>query len=655
VGIEILTSDGAIVAFTASVANASSTPWLTLSGQTSTSGSTPNYLTVIANATGLANGVYSGSIVVGGGNNSVTLPIVLVVTGSGTTTGTGSLTLGASAVSLSAQVNGGPVTSTLSVSAATSTAYTVSSSVSTGGTAWLVVSPSGSTTTSATPTLTITAYPAGLAAGTYSGSISLVANGVTQTVPVTLTVGGTATVAVTANGATSSPSLTFTALSLNATVASQYLSVASTAGESSVQFTAAASTTSGGNWLQLSTIAGADYSTPYTPITVAINTSGLAAGTYNGAITITPVGGTAVSVPVTLSITGAPVISVSTSSLSFAYQAGGATPATQTVPVTVSGASTGSYTASATSSTGWLVVSPTSGTAPASNLTVSLSQTALSALSAGTYNGTITVAGTSGATGSSTINVTLTITAPLPTITTVVNAASFVNEAISPGEIITIGGNSIGPATPASFTVSGNLVPSTLAGVQVLINGHAAPLLYVSNTQINCIVPYEIAGILNPTVLVEFLGQSSNGFVVNAAATAPGIFTANGSGSGSGAILNSDNSYNSAANPAARGSVIQVFMTGEGQTSPGGVDGKVTVVNSTPPYTPSPLVPIAITVAGLPATYQFAGEAPGLVSGVMQLNVVIPAASTLTTTGSVPLLVAIGSATSQGGVTVYIK
>jgi uncharacterized protein (TIGR03437 family) len=460
--------------------------------------------------------------------------------------------------------------------------------------------------------------------------------------------GSANTVVVTANGTSTSPSLTFTAPSLNATVTQQTLSIAGTSGEGTVEFTVAASTTSGGSWIQLNTTAGAEYPTPLS-LTVSINTTGLAAGTYNGTITITPVGGTAVSVPVTLTITGAPAISVSTSPLSFSYQAGGSTPPTQTVAVTVSGASSASYAASASSSTGWLVVSPASGTAPG-NLTISLSQTALSAMSAGTYTGTITVAGTSGATGSTTINVTLTVTVPLPTITTVVNAASFVNEPISPGEIITLGGNNIGPAVPASFTVSGNFVPTALANVQVLVNGHPAPLLYVSNTQINCVVPYEIAGILNPTVLVQFLGQSSNGFVVNAAATAPGIFTANGSGSGSGAILNSDNSYNSAANPAARGTVVQVFMTGEGQTSPAGVDGKVTSA----PY-PGPLVPIAITVAGQPTTYQFAGEAPGLVSGVMQLNVVIPAASTLTTTGSVPLLVAIGSATSQGGVTVYIK
>ncbi len=218
--------------------------------------------------------------------------------------------------------------------------------------------------------------------------------------------------------------------------------------------------------------------------------------------------------------------------MSFSYQAGGSTPATQTVAVTVSNGSSGSFTATAASTpAGWLAVTPTSGTAPG-NLTVSINP---AGLAGGSYSGTITVAGSSGSTGSSTVNVTLTVTVPLPTVTAVVNAASFINEPISPGEIITLGGTNIGPATPLSFTLSGNLVPTTLGGVQVLINGHAAPLLYVSNTQINAVVPYEIAGILNPTVLVETnvsanspTGSSSNGFVVNASATAPGIFTANG-------------------------------------------------------------------------------------------------------------------------------
>jgi uncharacterized protein (TIGR03437 family) len=457
---------------------------------------------------------------------------------------------------------------------------------------------------------------------------------------------GSGNITITANGGSAtSPTLTFSAASVGATVPTQFITVASAAGQSPVTFTTSASTTSGGNWLQLGTVTGSAYQTPL-QVNVTASTAGLAAGTYNGTVTITPTGGTAVSIPVILNITGLPAVGISTTPLTFSYQAGAATPNTQTLAVTVTNGASAAFTATAASTpAGWLAVTPATGTAP-SNLTVSIVPTGLTA---GTYTGTITVAGTGSGSGSASVNVTLTVTVPLPTITAVVNAASFVNGPISPGEIITIGGTSIGPATPVSLALdsTGKFVTTTLGGVQVLVNGFAAPLAYVSATQINAVVPYEIAGILNPTVLVRFLGQSSNGFTVNAAATAPGIFSANASGTGPAAILNADNSSNVTV-PAARGSVVQVFLTGEGQTSPVGVDGKVT----TAPY-PVPLLPIAITVGGQPATYQFAGEAPQLVSGVMQLNVLIP--STLTSTGNVPISVAIGSNSTQGGVTVNIK
>jgi uncharacterized protein (TIGR03437 family) len=402
----------------------------------------------------------------------------------------------------------------------------------------------------------------------------------------------------------------------------------------------------------LTSTAGQTYTTPLT-VNVSVNDAGLTAGTYTGTITITPVGGTVVTVPVTLTVMGAATIGTSTTSLTFSYAAGAAAPATQSVPVTVTNATSGAFTATATSTpSGWLSVTPASGTAP-SNLTVSVTPTGLAA---GTYSGTITLAGGTGVSGSATIAVTLTVTVPVPTVTAVVNGASFLNEPISPGEIITIGGTNLGPATPVALTLdpTGKFVTTTLGGVQVLINGYSAPLLYVSPTQINAVVPYEIAGIQTPSVIVKTNvtsstgGQTSAPFSVTAAATAPGIFTANGSGTGPGAILDSDGVTSNATSAAPRGSVVAVYLTGEGQTSAAGVDGKVT----TAPY-PAPLLPISITVAGAPANYQFAGEAPGLVSGVLQLNVQIP--STLTTTGNVPLIVTIGSNSTQSGVTVNIK
>jgi len=166
------------------------------------------------------------------------------------------------------------------------------------------------------------------------------------------------------------------------------------------------------------------------------------------------------------------------------------------------------------------------------------------------------------------------------------------------------------------------------------------------------VAPYEIAPLVQATVLVRYLGQSSNGVTVNVATTSPGIFTLNSSGTGPGAIVNQNNTVNSPSNPATRGETVVVYLTGEGQTSPPGVTGKVTLVAATPPITPTPLLPIAVTIGGQAATYTFAGEAPGFVSGVMQLNVVVPANIAA---GDQPIVVSIGPNASQTGVTVSVR
>jgi uncharacterized protein (TIGR03437 family) len=281
-------------------------------------------------------------------------------------------------------------------------------------------------------------------------------------------------------------------------------------------------------------------------------------------------------------------------------------------------------------------------------------------LSTGVYNGNVLVAGAAGATGSTTVTVTLNVTAPLPTITKVTNAASYATGSISPGEIITLfaptdSSHPIGPATPAYLALDSSTgkVSTTIGGVQVLINGVACPMTFASALQVNAVVPYEVKGFVNATVLVKFLGQSSNGVAVNVATTVPGLFTQNSSGSGPGAILNQNSTTNSPSNPATRGDTVVVYLTGEGETSPAGVTGKVTTVASPPlPLTPAPLLPVSVTIGGQPANWSFAGEAPTFVSGVMQLNVVVP---TNIAAGDQPIVVSFGGNPSQQGVTVSVR
>jgi uncharacterized protein (TIGR03437 family) len=247
------------------------------------------------------------------------------------------------------------------------------------------------------------------------------------------------------------------------------------------------------------------------------------------------------------------------------------------------------------------------------------------------------------------------LTATLPTISTLVNAASLSNApVVSPGEIVSIGGTALGPANSATLTLdSTGQVSTSIGGVTVTFSGYLAPLIYVSATQINAVVPYEVAGIISPFVEAKYLGQSSNAYPLQAAVSTPAIFTANSSGTGPGAILNQDGSYNS-QKAAPRGSTIAVYMTGEGQITPSGVTGKVTTVNTSGdgPLTPAPLLPVSALIGGVPALSQFAGEAPGLVSGVLQVNIQVPENAP---TGNVPITISIGANSTQQGVTVSVQ
>jgi len=253
------------------------------------------------------------------------------------------------------------------------------------------------------------------------------------------------------------------------------------------------------------------------------------------------------------------------------------------------------------------------------------------------------------------ISITVTQLAPLPHITALLNAASYASGAVSPGEIVSIFGTSIGPANPAFLALdSTGKVSNSIGGVTVSFSGYLAPLTYVSSTQINAIVPYEIAG--NPLAFVEvtFAGQTSNEPSLQFAATAPGIFTQNSSGTGPGAILNGDSSLNSQQNPATPGSTVQIFMTGEGLTTPAQATGAVTPVNTSGvgPITPAPQLAVAVLIGNQPAQVIWDGEAPGLVAGVLQVDAAVP---TTASAGANSITVQVGNQISQNGVTVWVK
>ena len=626
--VDVSSSAGGAIPLAASASQNAS--WLQVSS--TDNGAAGHILTVSVNASGLEAGTYSGAVQLlsdGLANSPALLPVVLIVGGGGDGQG-GALTLSSSALTFNAAVNGqAPASQVLTVDSPTGS-FTAAAQAS-NGLHWLTISPTG-TITGAHRDITVSVSQTGLPVGTYSGQITLN----TQQVPVTLTVASSLS---TGNVTVNKSSLSFTYQTGASAPAAQALTVSNASGSASIPYTVAKATTSGGNWLQVSRTSGVTGTSA--TVSVSVGTAGLSAGTYNGTVTIQPDGGSPVLVQVVLSVT-APSISVDLRDLTFSYRPGDSRPAAKNVQV-----SGGAFSAVAVSTGNWLAVTPASGTANPTQIAISVDP---GSLAPGTYNGHVTVSGTGSVSGAADISVAFTVQAPLPTINFAGSAASYASDTLSPGEIITIFGTEIGPTTPAfgSLDSSGKM-STTAGGVQVFVSGYPAPITYASGTQINAVVPYEIKTLRSASIWVKFLNQTSNSITVPVTASTPGIFTANASGTGPGLILNHpDYSLNSAAKPIQKGGYIMVYITGEGETVPAGVTGKITTADSMP----GPLLPVAVRVGGIPATATFAGEAPFFVSGIMQINVKIPENAP---SGDVPLVISIGTSSTQTGVTVRIQ
>ena len=263
-------------------------------------------------------------------------------------------------------------------------------------------------------------------------------------------------------------------------------------------------------------------------------------------------------------------------------------------------------------------------------------------LKPGTYNGVINITGA--ANGPQQLAYHATVTAPpagVPTFAAVVNAASYALAGVAPGQIVSIFGANLGPATAVAAPIDGSSAPTTLAGVQVLFGAISAPLLYVQAGQVNTIVPQfplDPSGVI--TVQVNYENTASTPFPVaysdriaiftggyslaNAAIDAPGIFTVDSSGQGHAIILNQDGTLNSTANPAARGTTVSVYATGLGPTNPAATDGQFVTMDM--PAIATPLVGIGapLELQGTQATVVYSGLVPGFFNGVYRVDFVVP-------------------------------
>ena len=199
----------------------------------------------------------------------------------------------------------------------------------------------------------------------------------------------------------------------------------------------------------------------------------------------------------------------------------------------------------------------------------------------------------------------------------------------APGELISIYGQNFGVANSAvaSFNSAGFL-PDSLAGVQVSIGGIAAPLLFVSDTQINAVVPLALTSPGSAQVQVTLNGTALLAFRAAIDLADPQVFL---NADYSAAAINQDGSVNSASHPAPAGSIVSIWATGTGGFS--GADGQEATsaqftcdcaivaeyIVSVPPKTLTCGCAIGDSVS---VTYS--GTAPGLVNGVTQINFQIP-------------------------------
>ncbi len=233
-----------------------------------------------------------------------------------------------------------------------------------------------------------------------------------------------------------------------------------------------------------------------------------------------------------------------------------------------------------------------------------------------------------------------------PAINAVTSAASYGADGVAPGELLTLFGGPLGPQELVSFSLVNGEVPTLLAGTRVLFDGIPAPLIYTQAGQLSVIAPFRLEGQTSTRIVVEYLGFQSTPFTIPVVSSKPALFTVDSSGSGPAAILNENASVNTVANRAGRESVVVLYVTGMGAMSPPGLEGRVAAGVS------SLTQPVSVRINGAPATVLYAGNAPGLVEGVVQINVRLPFA---TTPGQNPVVVQVGPNSTTTNATVWVQ
>ena len=597
-------------------------------------------ITVSVDPANLAAGTYHGSLLVSGIYSPVvTLPVTLNVTVGPIP----SITVAPLSLSFTSPAfNGMPYAQSISVTSSSGAVPFTATAIAGGGTdsgpySWLKVTPTSGTTPA---TLTVTWDPPvtgqiPIQQRTTNGSISIAGPANSLLIPATFNVTGLQTYQNYQWESGRGP---------NGLVFSAQTGTGPQTQPFNVDPPGAMTATVDQPWMTAVEGTSGDFANG--AVNVTINPAGLAPGVYTGNVTVAEQGLAPFTTPVTLGVWGTPPkLTITKGSFTFLQQAGEPAVPFQYAEIDSGGVPMpwGIGVGGSWLSVNWYyMVTPTP-------LQAGVQQIGL--FPPGEYDGSFTLTSPS---GTIYVPVTFLVTAgPAiePVISQAANAASGITGGVSPGEILELRGYGAGASLIGvlQLTSSGS-VATKLNGIAVTFDGVPAPLIYTSATQTNLVVPYEVAGKASTTMQLTYTTSAGTlqtaAWVIPVAATAPGIFTADSTGTGQAAVVNQDGSVNSAAHPAEHGSVVSIYATGEGQTSPAGVTGSVTKAQN------SPVAQILVNIGGVATTVQYAGSAPGDVAGVLQVNAVVPAS-----VGSGPqaVMLTVGGVVSQPGVTIAVK
>lgn len=507
------------------------------------------------------------------------------------------------------------------------------------GSEWLIISQMTGKTGGS---VGVRVNPTSLLAGSYTATVQVDVTGVSA--PATFT--ATLLVKNPPPAMTAAPAaLTFDYETGQTAPAAQTLAV-STNGEP-VSFTAAAS---GGAWLSIDRTSGIAMAGSPVTLTATVAVDGLIPGSYTGRITLTSSNASnkTVSLSVTLTVTaGTAVIS----SIWPNAAPMGSNDATITIrgqnlfKTSVVNAGSTALAATWVSTTVLLAVIPKASLASQGTLAVTVTNAPKPASNASTF----------------------TVTAPGPQIQAVVNAASFVTGSttptLAPGEIISIFGSGLGSATLLQASPSGGAYPTTLGTPATLVEVEvttgvwaALPIIFAQANQINAVTRFAMTPAAGRRLRVTYNSLTSSVFVFDAVAADPGIFTINSAGRGQAAVLNYNAttgaySLNSDSNAAAKDSIVVIYLTGGGVTTPlPSPEGQVIPLSGTLPAVSGV---VSVTIGGEGATVQSATLAPGSIAGLVQLNVTVP--STVKAGKDLPLVVIIAGRASPATATVAVK